>query len=608
MFEPYRKMLDLLNAHEKRTFLILVGVMILAAFSEIVGLSAFLVLLGALAEPEQVLDNATLAWVYTNLGFTNMFAFQLTLTLAVASIIFLGLLVKAGSAYFMVRFTVFCGHSLSSRMIEAYLKQSYSWSLDRNSADMGRKILAECEQVVQRVARPSLGILASCLLSLSIIVFLIMVDPVIAMVSASLLGGGYGLVYLFVRQKVQYHGAEIVKANQKRFQVTQEATTGLKEVKLAGLEDVYAKEFRGPSFRRAQHLVKSQLFMDIPRFVLEGLTFTILLMVVLILLVRNDGDLLAAVPTLGIFAFSVMRILPSLQQIYHGLTSVKTGKAVIDLIHTDYMSVHAGAPKSQRIDRTTKHDLKGVLAFEAVSYTYPAAERVALSDLSVTIDANSIIGVVGGTGAGKTTFIDLLLGLLAPDQGHITVDNVPINGPNLRAWQNTIGYVPQQIFLTDDTVTANIAFGVPDDEVDMDAVRKAATTAALNDFIMQELPDGYETSVGDRGVRLSGGQRQRIGIARALYHEPSLLILDEATSALDNITERQVMKSVQKLHGQKTIIMIAHRLSTVENCDRILLMEKGTIAEIGTYAELAANNALFKEMLGKDLSKPTDNT
>lgn len=600
MFEPYRKMLDLLETREKRLFLLLVGVMILAAFSEVLGLSAFMVLLGVLAQPDQISSSETLNWIYTTFNFQSIFLFQLTMSLMVAAVIFLGLIVKAGSHFFVIRFTTFCGHSLSSRMLEAYLNQPYSWSLDRNSADMGRKILAECEQLVQRVTRPSLGIMASCLLALSIIIFLIMIDPVIALLSFALLGGGYGLAYLFVRQKLLYYGGEILASNKERFRVTGEVTTGLKEVKLAGLENTYADEFRKPSLHRAQSSVKAQLFTDLPRFVLEGLTFSILLIMVLVLLVRNEGDLLAAIPTLGIFAFSVMRILPALQQVYYGVASLRSGSAVIDVIHSDYLSVNAGMANRQLIDRTSRHDLTQTLAFDAVSYTYPNSDKVALKDLTVNIEANSIIGVVGGTGAGKTTFIDLLLGLLSPQDGEITVNGQLIAGDTLRAWQNTIGYVPQQIFLTDSSVTANIAFGVPSDEVDVEAVQRAAKTAALHDFIMTELPDGYDSSIGDRGVRLSGGQRQRIGIARALYHDPSLLILDEATSALDNITERQVMKAVQKLQGEKTVIMIAHRLSTVENCDRIILMEHGQIAAIGTYTELLATNDTFKEMVGSD--------
>lgn len=598
MFEPYRKMLDLLEAREKRIFILLIGFMILAAFSEVIGLSAFMVLLSVLAEPEKIADNDTLNWLYTTFDFNNIFMFQLSLSLLVALVIIMGLLIKAGSHYFVIRFTTLCGHSLSSRMLEAYLKQPYSWSLDRNSADIGRKILAECEQLVQRVTRPSLGILASCLLALSIVLFLITVDPVIAFVSFALLAGGYGMSYLFVRQKLLQNGAEIVASNKERFSVTQEVTTGLKEVKLAGLENTYVEEFRRPSLRRAQSSVKAQILTDLPRFVLEGLTFSILLIMVLILLVRADGNLLAAIPTLGIFAFSVMRILPALQQVYHGLASLKSGSAVIDIIHSDYIAVNAGTREHTKIDRTTRHDLTDALVFDSVTYTYPSAQKKALTDLSIEIKANSIIGIVGGTGAGKTTFVDLLLGLLSPDEGGITVNGVSISGDQKRPWQNTIGYVPQQIFLTDNTVTANIAFGVPSDEVDFEAVQRAAKTAALHDFIMAELPDGYDSSIGDRGVRLSGGQRQRIGIARALYHDPSLLILDEATSALDNITERQVMKAVQKLQGEKTVIMIAHRLSTVEKCDSIILMQGGEIMAVGTYHELLETNEVFREMVG----------
>ena len=277
----------------------------------------------------------------------------------------------------------------------------------------------------------------------------------------------------------------------------------------------------------------------------------------------------AAIPTLGTFAFAAMRLLPALQGIYQGLSSIRGGTAVLDKVFDEHSETFAivDAVQHRKADSPALA-LTRDLELRGVEYAYEGGTKAAVHDLDMRIAARTTIGIVGGTGAGKTTLVDLILGLLSPQKGAILVDGVPIDPQNVRAWQKTLGYVPQQIYLSDDTVACNIAFGVPPAQIDMAAVERAARIAALHDFVTSDLPKGYDTLVGERGVRLSGGQRQRIGIARALYTNPSLLIMDEATSALDTITERVVMEAVQNIRKDKTIIMIAHRLSTVRNCDR----------------------------------------
>jgi ATP-binding cassette, subfamily B, bacterial PglK len=277
----------------------------------------------------------------------------------------------------------------------------------------------------------------------------------------------------------------------------------------------------------------------------------------------------------------------------------------VDELYADMTETRAGAePRPWRVDgaRTAADGgglrLNRTLVLEGISYAYPAAERQAITGLDLAIAAKSRVGIVGGTGAGKTTAVDIMLGLLEPQQGTLLVDGIPITRENRLAWQRSIGYVPQQIFLSDDTVAGNIAFGRKPSDIDRAAVERAARTAELHDFVMRELPEGYDTFVGERGVRLSGGQRQRIGIARALYHDPDVLILDEATSALDNLTERAVMDAVHNLGHAKTIVMIAHRLSTVRDCDIIFMLENGRVIASGSYDELLENNRQFRALAG----------
>ena len=302
-------------------------------------------------------------------------------------------------------------------------------------------------------------------------------------------------------------------------------------------------------------------------------------------------------PTLGIFALSVMRLLPALQQIYHGLVSIRGAGAILDQIAADHAAAPPEAPPEAHPAAAPPPPprLGRRLELRGVTFRYPGAARPALAGVDMVIEARSTVGIVGGTGAGKTTLVDLILGLHAPQQGAILADGTALGPANLRAWQRGLGYVPQTIYLTDDTVAANIAFGIPRDRIDRKAVERAARAAALQD-VVAGLPQGLDTLVGERGLRLSGGQRQRIGIARALYRNPALLILDEATSALDTLTEGAVMQAVDAIRADTTVILIAHRLGTVRGCDRIFLLEHGRIAAQGRYEELVAGNATFRAM------------
>jgi ATP-binding cassette, subfamily B, bacterial PglK len=441
---------------------------------------------------------------------------------------------------------------------------------------------------------PGLKLMSNVLVATSIVGFLVFVDPLVSLLATGLLGGGYSLIYLRLRGRLRDLGERMLKVNGERFHIAQEATGGIKDIKLMALESSYVRQFSDKAYRRARFTARIQIMSELPRFALEAITFGTLLGIVLVLLLRSDGEIAGIIPTLGIFAFAVMRLLPALQQMYNSLANLRSGRAVLDHIVADFGKIEPGSPSSA--PEAAPLRLEKALELAAVSFRYASADRPSLNDLSLTIPARTTVGLVGGTGAGKTTVVDLILGLLSPDAGELRVDGTPVSAANLRGWQKTLGYVPQAIYLTDDTVAANIAFGVPRKDIDMAAVERAARAAALHDFVTTEMSKGYDTMVGERGVRLSGGQRQRIGIARALYRNPSLLIMDEATSALDNITERAVMEAVQNIRADTTIILIAHRLSTVKDCDQIFLMEKGRVVAQGTYDELISKNPNFRKM------------
>lgn len=598
MIGTYRKLFSLFDQTERRRFWILTGVMLLVAAAEIAGISAVLMLLNVLAAPETIQSSRTLSWLMHLSGLESAFSFQIGLALLVLCVVMAGLAVKALGTYATIRFSLMRGYAISSRLLAAYLSQPYAWFLDRNSAELEKNVLNEVDGLVDRVILPCLRLVANSLLVLAILGFLLLVDPLVTLFSGGVLGLGYGLIYLRFRGRLHRLGRVMMDAFENRFLVAQEATGGIKDVKLMGLEASYVRSYSTAARTAAQSGATMGAMSELPRFALEAITFGTMLALILLLLLKSGGNVTEIVPTLGVIAFSTMRLLPSLQQIYHSLVALRGATAILDAIVTDFRSTPA-LPLADAV-RTQPLRLERALELDGVSFAYAQAEKPTLRGVDLVIPARTTVGIVGGTGAGKTTLVDLILGLLTPDEGELRVDGVRITPENMRAWQGTLGYVPQTIFLTDETIASNIAFGVPKDQIDMAAVERAARIAALHDFVVSDLPQGYQTFVGERGVRLSGGQRQRIGIARALYRDPTLLIMDEATSALDNITERVVMEAVNRIRADKTIILIAHRLTTVKTCDTIFLMDRGRLLAQGSYDELLAGNATFRRMVAGD--------
>lgn len=345
--------------------------------------------------------------------------------------------------------------------------------------------------------------------------------------------------------------------------------------------------------------VSSALVGEMPSFVMQAVVFGGMLLVVLYLIVTRGG-LQEALPVISLYAVAGYRLLPTLQSAYKNLTTLRFNLPALESLHRDVREFEQNSTAGQPMDNGTPSNepikLANALELCDITFRYGGSDQPALRNLNLIVPACSTIALVGSTGSGKTTAVDVILGLLRPSEGRLLVDSLLITVHNMRAWQRSLGYVPQSIFLCDDSVAANIAFGISPAKVDRSAVERAGRIANLHEFVTNELPQGYETQIGERGVRLSGGQRQRIGIARALYHDPEVIIFDEATSALDNVTEQVVMDAVYQLGSRKTIILIAHRLSTVRTCDRIFVLDHGRIVDAGTYDELLASSKTFRAM------------
>jgi ABC-type multidrug transport system fused ATPase/permease subunit len=597
MVETFRKLRDLLSVKERRTLRLLFVMMAISALVETFTISAMFPFLAVVADPSIVERNDLLSRVYDGLGFTDVGAFLAFGGTAVFLLVVVGLAFATVTHYAIYRFSSMRAASIGRRLLDAYLRQPYAWFLGQHSAEVGASVLGEVNETVQRCMLPAMKLVSQATVAVLLIGLLVAAEPVAAVVAALLIGGVYALIYGAARKRLARMGRMKELANAEKYKVTGEAMGGFKEVKLMGLEAAFLDRFERPARRAAQASAAVAVMSDLPRNALRAITLGAILFFVVVMLLRRDGDLSTLIPILGLYAFAGLRLLPALQQVYASLASMRYSRPVLDKLHAHMTGAFATLPPPPKPDSAAPLPLRDRLELRDVRYAYPSAERGALDGLSLVIPARSTIGIVGGTGAGKTTTVDVILGLLRPQSGTVTVDGEEVTAARLRGWQNSIGYVPQHIFLIDDTVAANIAFGVAPGAIDMAAVERAARIAELHDFVMRELPRGYATKLGERGIRLSGGQRQRVGIARALYRDPEVLVLDEATSALDNLTERAVMDAVRNLSGAKTIIMIAHRLSTVRDCDRIFLLEGGRVAAEGAYDELVATSDDFRRMV-----------
>ncbi|MDX1695689.1 MAG: ABC transporter ATP-binding protein [Ketobacteraceae bacterium] len=567
---------------------------IIMAVLETIGVASVMPFLAVLGDPQAIHNTPYLAATYNVFGFKSAEKFLIALGIGAFCIVLFSAAFRILTTYAINHYTHMRRHSIGERLLETYLRQPYTFFLNRHSGDMAKSILSEVDQLIVNVIKPGFDAVAYTVVALTIITFLILNDPWLALGVGIVIGGSYVLIFSLVQKRLKRIGRERAEANSERFTAAGEALGGIKDIKLLGREQAYLTRFRPSSARFSKHQATNATLSEVPRYFIEAIGFGGIIGLALMLMARSE-NFGGVLPILGLYAFAGYKLLPAGQRIYGGMAKLRFGAAAVNDIYNDLHERSALAeirnPPLGRLNVNESISLKNLY------FSYQGASAPALKDINLQIPKGSAIGLVGGTGAGKTTLVDIILGLLRPTSGELQVDDSPVTNKNLRQWQSTLGYVPQDIFLVDASVSENIALGIPRDEVDLKQVETCGKMAQVHDFIVKELPDKYETKVGERGVRLSGGQRQRIGIARALYHNPDILVFDEATSALDNITEKAVMDAVNALSHEKTIIMIAHRLSTVEQCDRIFLLEHGEIKASGSYTELIKNNASFQRMV-----------
>ena len=575
----------------KKISLIILGIFFMASF-ELIGVASIAPFMALVSNPDVIETNVYLSAVYHYFGFDSTKVFLTMFGISMLGILIISNGFNAYMNWVIIHFSRMQGHRLAVRLLKQYLSQPYLFFLNSNTANLGKNLLTEIDRCIAGIFLPGLIALSRLAVVVFILVFLLFLDPFIAVSTIVVLAVAYGLIFVSVRKKLHRMGVASTNVESARFKTANEAMSGIKDLKLRGKEQEFVDRFAIPSEARAKYTSISQVMTMLPRYLLDTIAFGGIVTFVIYLVASgySSGEV---IPIISLYAVAGYRLMPALQQIYASSTQLKYNLPALDILVKDIASFDGEAQFLNK--QASSLTFTKELILKNIHFNYPNLDESVLKGLNINIKPNTTIGFVGSTGSGKTTLVDIILGLLSSSQGKIFVDDVEITNKNISSWQANLGYVPQTIYLIDDTIVRNIAFAIPDKDIEMHKVVEAAKLAELDEFI-QTLPEQFHTSVGERGVRLSGGQRQRIGIARALYHNPEVLILDEATSALDGITENVIMDAINNLSHKKTILMIAHRLATVKECDVIYVMENGRFVDSGSYQELLNRNEIFRKM------------
>ncbi|TQE92914.1 MAG: ATP-binding cassette domain-containing protein, partial [Spiribacter salinus] len=516
MLKTLRKLNALLDPRDRGKVILLVILMIVTAFMQTAGIASVMPFLAVLSDPNMVHDNVALRLAYEWLGFESTGSFLYFLGFAAFVIFMTGTALQALNQWAITRFTHMQQYELSRRLMGDYLGRPFTFFLNRNSGDLAKTILQETNQAITGALMPVLRLVSQGLLALFIIGLLILAHPWLAITVAVALGSIYGLIYFLARTWLNRIGQDRVEANRERFTAAAEAFAGAKEIRLLGRERDYLERYREPSKRFASHQANATLLQSLPQHAIEAIAFGGVLVLVLYLM-AGEGGLAQALPLIGLYALAGRQLIPAFQKIFQQFATLRFSSAAVDNVLRDLGARPDSTPLPARNSSPEPLAPTRSIQVTDLAYYYPGQDRPALEGVSLEIPARTTVGFIGSSGAGKSTLVDLLLGLLEPEQGTIRIDGEPLTRQNIRRWQAAVGYVPQHIFLADQSVAANIALGVPEDRIDHEAVEKAGRLANLHGFVTAELPDGYATIIGERGTRLSGGQRQRIGIARALY-------------------------------------------------------------------------------------------
>lgn len=563
MLDPLQKVWKILTANERKRALLMLAMIVLMAFAELSSVISIMPFLSVIGRPDIVHENPWLQRLYQFSGASDFRSFIVFLGASSIALVIVSSVYKTVTLHLLNRFVHMLRHSLSTRLLERYIAQPYEYFLTRNPADLSKNVLSEIDQLTFNLLQPMSMLIAHGVVVVTMVMLIVAYNPGVALVIVATVAALYTAIYVLARRRLSSIGTHRQRAETERYRACSEVIGGIKEVKVSDTASNWIGTYARNSREVARHQAAAETLSAAPLYIVEAVGYTGLIAISLYLLLLNN-DVGLFLPAIGMYGFAAYRMLPAIQSIYRGVARLRYSTAVLSEAHKAIsMPVQQVTPKGRVITPRVEIRLSNV------RYSYPGnPERPTFESLDLVVNANEILGIAGVSGGGKSTLIDILLGLLNPAAGTLTVDGLLITDENRKDWLRSVGYVPQAIYLFDGTVSENIAFGVPKHKIDMNAVTRAARVAQIHEFIEGELEHGYSTNIGDRGIRLSGGQRQRVGIARALYSDPPVIIMDEATSALDEETERGFTAAVKSLSSNKTMILVSHNKSTLSLCDR----------------------------------------
>ncbi|TQS74315.1 ABC transporter ATP-binding protein [Ornithinibacillus gellani] len=564
------------NKKEKKRLLLLLFMMVFAALFETLGIGLIVPFIGIVTNPEMILENRGLHVVYQFLHFQSTTAFTVFAVVCLLLVFLLKNLYLMLFNYVQLRIILNQQVKLSRELFKAYLIKPYTFHLQRNSAELLRNVNQEVPNVFQGIIMSSFQLFTELLVIACIMILLLIVSPVATLTASVLLGGSVVVFFTILRKKISALGKEQQRVSGAMIQWVNQGLGASKEVKVSGKERFFIQAYTSQNQVRANNSRYMKMLELVPRLFIETLLVSIVLITMLIIVFQGTSTS-ELISTMALFAMAAFRLMPSITRVVALITTIRYSQPSLAVVYADLFHHDREEPinKQPTIINSRDKAYRDAIRLQHVHFRYPGQMAYAVNDISLTIPIGQSVAFIGESGAGKTTLVDTILGLFQPEKGAITIDGIDLQ-EQLPKWRQKIGYIPQSIFLSDDTIRGNVAFGINRDEIDDQEVWRALEQAQLKTFI-KELPDQLDTEVGEQGVRLSGGQRQRIGIARALYHNPEILFMDEATSALDHETEKEIMQAIDSLKGEKTFIIIAHRLTTIENCDLVFTIHNGRL-------------------------------
>ena len=594
MFKLVSELFSLLTVKQRRQFYFLQILVVFMAVMEILGVASIIPFMTLVGDANQLQEETFIAQVYTASGINSETKFLFMLGIAVMMMLFIATTISSFTIWKICMFSNKIGAEISERLYTHYLKQNWLFHASGSSASLTNKIAIDTIRVTSAIILPFMQMNAKSILAFLMVLGIFAFNPTVAIIIFSIFAFSYSILFTIVRMRLIQNGRIITRVNEKRFRLMNEGFGGIKDVLLLGRDNDFIKRFNKTGNSLAYSLGTNDALANVPRYIMELVAFGSTITVVLFLIVYYESDLGVILPILSVYALAGVKLLPAFQSIYTCIAKIRASTPAFESIQDDL--INSKKTKSNYVkENNTFLVPKKQISLENISFKYPNKNDLVINNVNISIPVNSIVGLVGPSGSGKSTLIDILLGLIEPYKGSMKIDDKVIDDSNRRAWQNTIGFVAQNIYLSEGSIAENVAFGIPQDEINYDKVHQALKLAHLDELI-SKYENGVHTRVGERGVQLSGGQRQRIGIARALYYKSEVLVFDEATSSLDGISEKKIMQAINNFSGKKTIIMIAHRLKTVQKCDQIFFLDKGQVIDNGTYQELFETNEHFKNM------------